>query len=114
MRTIAEITAMLVEHRALAVLTEYNSDREPKAVSFRIQTEHGLIAFQLPARVEQVVRILSSQRRRIKAQLAMVQAELVSLTEVFLPYAQDAQGRTFYEAVKAARFPGLLLEDKAS
>ena len=39
MRTIAKITAMLVEHRALAVLTEYNSDREPRAVSFRIQTE---------------------------------------------------------------------------
>jgi hypothetical protein len=117
-----------------------NVDRVPKAVSFRIQCEYGLIAFRLPARIEAVEKILSKGRRipwgaageKIKAriaeqaartawriirdwleaQLAMTQAGLVSMVEIFLPYAQDAQGRTFYEATKAAQFPGLLLEDK--
>jgi hypothetical protein len=133
-RTLAEIHGMLVENGALAIMTEYNSEREPKAISFRIQTEYGLIAFQLPARVEQVGKILATGRRRahpqtirqqacrtawriirdwLEAQLAMTRAGLVSMTEIFLPYAQDSSGRTFYEAAKAARFPGLLLQDKA-
>ena len=132
-RTLAEISKMLVENHALAILTEYNTDREPRAISFRIQTEYGLIAFQLPARIEAVAKILAMNHRQTKpqtireqamrtawrivrdwleAQLAMVQAGLVSTVEIFLPYAQDAQGRTFYETAKVARFTGLLLEDK--
>ena len=134
-RTLAEISRMLVENRALAILTEYSADREPHAVSFRIQTEHGLLSFRLPARIDQVAKILTMNHRRTKpqtireqavrtgwriirdwleAQLAMVKAGLVSTVEIFLPYAQDSQGRTFYETAKAARFPGLLLEDKPS
>ena len=132
MRTISEITSMLVENHALAIMTEY-VDREPRAVSFRIQTEHGLIAFQLPARIEAVAKLLAKSHRRTKpqlvreqavrtawriirdwleAQLAMTQAELVSMVEIFLPYAQDSTGQTFYERVKAARFQELLLADK--
>ena len=73
-KTLAEISRMLVENRALAILTEYNADREPKAVSFRIQTEYGLIAFQLPARIDQVAKILSASHRRTKPQTIREQA----------------------------------------
>ena len=34
------------------------------------------------------------------------------MVEIFLPYAQDSAGRTFYERALAERFPGMLLEDK--
>ena len=73
-RTLSEIRDMLVENRALAILTEYNEDREPKALSFRIQTDYGLIAFQLPARIDQVAKILAANHRRTRAQTIREQA----------------------------------------
>ena len=59
---------MLVEHHALAILTEFDSERQPKAISFRVQTEHGLLSFQLPARIDGVTKILLAGRRRYNAQ----------------------------------------------
>jgi hypothetical protein len=133
-KTVAEISQMLVEHGAQSLLLEYNAQREPCAISFRIQTQYGLIAFRLPSRVNQVGRLLAAERRRqrnpqanhekaarvgwrvlkdwVAAQLALIKAEMVGLEEVFLPYALDHQGQTFFERAKAARFAGMLLEDE--
>jgi hypothetical protein len=46
-KTIAEINALLAEAKASAILTDLN-DGEPVAISFRIQTEFGLLSFMLP------------------------------------------------------------------
>jgi len=48
----------------------------------------------------------------LEAQLAMNQAGMVSMTEVFLAYAQDNQGQTVYERLKDQKFSGLTLEDR--
>ena len=42
----------------------------------------------------------------------MIQAGLVLTEQVFLPYAQDDQGRTVFEQIRERRFAGLLLTDK--
>jgi hypothetical protein len=127
-KTIAEIQQMLSEAGAEAVLLEYK-DRRAVAVSFRIQSEYGLISFQLPARVEQATRLMTRNRRirnpakwqlqaertawrviwdLVDAQLATVKLGLTAITEVFLPYAQDSQGGTLYERMRATRFAALL------
>jgi len=129
-KTVAEIHKMLALQRAQAVLIEYDGNGSPSAIAFRIQTEYGLIPFRLPARVGQVAKVMTSGRRMrnheawrdqaartawriirdwLEAQLAMIQAGLVTLVEVFLPYAQDQQGRTFYELAKETKFQRLLL-----
>jgi hypothetical protein len=37
----------------------------------------------------------------------MIEAGLVDLQQVFLPYAQDAKGRTFYELMRERKFQPL-------
>jgi hypothetical protein len=43
-----------------------------------------------------------------------IEAGLVDLEQVFLPYAQDATGRTFYELMRERRFQPLLPGSKNS
>ena len=60
-RSIAEITRMLQEGGASAILLENNADREISAVSFRMQTTFGETAFSLPANVGAVILALNAQ-----------------------------------------------------
>jgi hypothetical protein len=50
----------------------------------------------------------SSKSTWLEAQLAMIDAGLVDLEQIFLPYAQDSAGQTVYEVVRAQRFSNLL------
>ena len=131
--TVAQIHKMLTEHGASQILIDNGPDKKPIAISFRIQTEYGQLSFQLPARLSQIAKILAAEHPRTKqpkiheqatrtgwriihdwleAQLAMIQAGMVSMTEVFLPYAQNDQGETAYERLKDQKFSGLALEDR--
>jgi len=137
-RTVSEISALLAEAKATAILSEYGPPDQPgepgklMAISFRIKTEFGVLTFRLPANVEGVFALLQrskaippklrsrEQAGRVawritlawlEAQLAMIQAGLVRLEEVLLPFAQDSSGKTLYERLREAKFAGLLLEE---
>lgn len=124
-KTAAEIQKKLAQAKAQAILCEYDSHAVMCAMSFRIITEHGAIFFRLPANTEGVLRSLranpkvpkksknSEQAARVawrilkdwvEAQLAIVEAEMAELTEVFLPYAQDSSGKTVYQSIEATNF----------
>jgi hypothetical protein len=128
-KTVKEIEDKLAKAKAEAILKEYDSDGTVAALSFRIATEFGILTFRLPAniqRVYQVVvrdgRIPRSQRTReqaariawrivkdwTEAQLAMIEAGLVELTQVFLPYVQAPNGQTLYELMREQKFQPLL------
>jgi hypothetical protein len=47
----------------------------------------------------------------LEAQLALIQAGLATLDQVFLPFCQDPAGVTLYERMRQAKFSGLLLEE---
>ena len=121
-KTASEIQAKLAKARAQAVLCEYGDDGVMCSMSFRIATPNGVIAFQLPANTTGVLRALQRDKRVparlktkqqaanvawrvlkdwIEAQLAIVEAEMADMTEVFLPYAQRMDGATVYQAIKA-------------
>lgn len=127
-KTVMEIQKALASHKAKAVLTEYDDEGVVTHVSFKIETPHGLMPFRLPANVDGVQACLHRNRQvpnRLKtreqaarvawrivkdwveAQLAIVEAEMVDMVEVFLPYAQGEDGRTLYEKFSDA--PQLLL-----
>jgi hypothetical protein len=133
-RTVAEIHNLLAQANVTAILSEL-VDGKTSAISFRVQTEFGVLTFRLPARIAEVHQILlrsktipprlrtREQAERVgwrivlawlEAQLAMIQAGLVGLEEVFLPYCQDPAGVTLYERMRQAKFSGLLLEDGES
>jgi hypothetical protein len=134
-KTVAEIQSKLAKAKAEAILTEYESDGTVSALSFRIKTEFGTLTFRLPANIQRVyqvlvrdARIARSQRTReqaarvawrivkdwLEAQLAVIEAGLVDLEQVFLPYAQDQSGETFYELVRKQKFVSLLADGRAS
>ena len=124
-KTAAEIQKKLAMAKAQAVLCEYDDDAVMCAMSFRIMTPHGLVFFRLPVNTRGVLNSLLSDKKvpkRLKtksqaakvawrilkdwveAQLAIVDAEMASITEVFLPYAQDKTGRTMYQAIEQNGF----------
>jgi len=127
-KTAAEIQKKLAMAKAQAVLCEYDDETVMCAMSFRIMTPHGMIFFRLPANTQGVYKALKADPKvpkRLKtreqaakvawrilkdwveAQLAIVDAEMADMTEVFLPYAQGHDGRTMYETIEQSGFKAL-------
>lgn len=124
-KTASEIQKKLAIAGAKAVLSEYDEDGIMSAMSFRIQTQGGLLSFRLPININGVYQALCDdykvpkrlqtheQAARvawrivkdwIEAQLAIIEAGQAELTEVFLPYAQNQLGQTVYDAIKGNGF----------
>lgn len=112
-RTLSEISGKLAKAGAQGILTDYQ-DGEASGITFSIETEHGLVYFKLPANIAGVSKALADDNcyrdeghaRRvawrilkdwIEAQLAIIEAGMAELSQVFLPYAQTASGQTVYE-----------------
>lgn len=122
-KTINEIQQILAKHKAKAILTEYGDTGCIIAMSFKISTIHGDIGIRLPARQENVLKILKKQKNQnnsiratneqaektawrnikdwIDAQMALIDTEMVEIDEVFLPYIINNNGKTLYEKFKS-------------
>jgi hypothetical protein len=138
-KTVSEIQSALAKAGATAVMHEYDGFGNVSALSFRIMTRFGEIAFRLPANVSAVQLVLRRQaqsgkipRRYIddlpqatrvawrilkdwtEAQLALVETGMVTIEQVFLAYAQNASGQTLFEAISEKKFTGLALPSSTS
>ena len=134
-RTIDDIHRTLVKARAQAIMSEYDAAGHVTAISFKCPTAHGLMAFRLPCDVQRVSAVLNRavkarevpQRllndadyaRRIgwriikdwvEAQLALIETEMATVDQVFLPYAYTPSGETVYQHMLATNFSALQLE----
>ncbi len=131
-KTAQEIAKCLSRHGAKAVLTEYDEKEGlVEAISFRISLNGSDVSFRLPCDWKPVLRILEndpkvprSNRTReqavrtswrivkdwVEAQMALVETQMASTLQVFLPYAQSSDGSTLYD--KIAENPQLLLGGK--
>lgn len=116
-KTSGEIQAKLAKHGATAVTALYEGG-EPTAIGFSIETDYGVRDFRLPAntagvyqalhrewRANQVPRryVSEAQAQRVawrilkdwvEAQLAIIEAGIVELDEVMLPWMVTGNGRT--------------------
>lgn len=129
-KTISEIQQCLAKRRVQAMMQEYDAEGAPTALSFRIMTPFGMMSYRLPANVDKVLAVLKrqkgvpwrlqtkSQAARvawrivkvwIEAQCAFIESEMVTIDQVFLPYAQDQTGQTLYERLTGEKFNGLAL-----
>lgn len=132
-KTVTEIQGILARAGALAIMTEYDQNAVLCGISFRIGTPHGPLSYSLPCDVEAVLRILTTQRKAgkvpaklvtkeqaarvgwriikdwIEAQMALVQTQMVTLDQVFLPYARTNNGETVYQRYLGSGFSGLAL-----
>lgn len=118
-KTIAEITKCLVSHGASKIVTDYQG-MIPSAIMFSLMIGDKPVYYTLPANYSGVLRAMEKQKisksyctkdqavrvswRIIKdwveAQMAIVEAELADVSEVFLPYAIMASGNTLYQDIQ--------------
>lgn len=123
-RTVSEIHLMLADHGAKRILFDYGDDGKVNAISFTISTPYGEQAIKLPANAERVRAVLHEQKNSTKnrsrtpiddsqeqadrvawrivkdwlaAQLAILETEMVTVQQVFLPYFINNKGETLYE-----------------
>lgn len=111
--TLGQIQGMLVKHGTKKILHEYDDNGRVDAVSFMINTPVGMQAVRLPANVEAVQKVLAKQKVKydyeqaervawrivkdwIEAQMAIIESEMVTIDQVFLPYMTDGKGNTVY------------------
>lgn len=129
-RTLNEIQKKLATAGANAIMLQYDGG-EPASVAFRLDTPSGLVSFQLPANFNGVRSIMFKGKRTIsekqemqvrrtswrilkdwiEAQLALVQAQMATPLQVFLPYAQTREG-TVYECIERGGSANLLSDQR--
>lgn len=119
-KTISEIQKCLVKHGATKIVTDYK-DGLPSGVTFCLMLNDNMVAFSLPANYEGVLNAmkkdpkvpsrLCSKEQALKvswriikdwveAQMAIVEARLADVAEVFLPYAVTKSGTTLYKEIQ--------------
>lgn len=62
-QTVNDIQKILVKAKASAILTEYDPDGNPSAISFHIALNKNDVKFRLPVDVEGVTRTLRHDRK---------------------------------------------------
>lgn len=116
-QTLQEIQKKLVAHGAKTFMIEYALG-EPSGLCFLVPTKKGELSFRLPANVKQVRKVLEDQRVKsyidydMAARVAWriikdwVDAQLVTIEEVFLPYmlVPGEDKTTLYDAMVAKGF----------
>ncbi len=126
-KTVGEISECLSLHGARRIAVDYE-DGLPVSLAFCITLNSQDVFFQLPCRWRGVLNVLQSDKKVaralctkeqalrvswrilkdwVEAQMAAVEAEIASVSEVFLPYALTANGQTVFE--KISDNPQLLL-----
>ena len=117
-RSINEIQNILVAHGAKHILLDYD-DGQPSGLAFIVTTAYGDMPFKLPANIERVWAVLNKQRVRsrvkpemasrvawrilkdwVRAQMAILETDMVTIDQVFLPYMQVGNnGKILYEVM---------------
>jgi len=118
LKSIGEIQGILVAHGAKHILIDYDNG-EPVGLAFIIATPYGDTPFRLPASIDKVQAVLNKQRVRtqvsrelasrvawrilkdwVRAQTAILDTEMVSVDQIFLPYMQVGEGgKTLYDVM---------------
>jgi hypothetical protein len=118
-KTVAEIQKTLGSKGARSITTDYDAQGRTVAITFMLHLREQQISFRLPVNPEGVFDALYNQKGVekkyktreharlvawrilkdwIEAQLAIVEANQAKMVEVFLPYALDNKGLTFFQA----------------
>jgi len=116
-KTITEIQQILAKAGATKMIVDNDANQLPTALTFCINWHGAPLAFALPCNFEGVLkamrrsnkvpRALCTEEQALRvgwrivkdwvaAQLAITEAQLASVAEVFLPYAITKTGKTLY------------------
>ena len=124
LKSVGEIQGILVGHGARAIMINYAKDKTIESLSFIVETRHGDIPFRLPVNANAVLKVLEEQecppryanypqavrvawritKDWVRAQMAMLETEMVKIEQVFLPYMMASKDKTLYEAMEDKHF----------
>lgn len=114
-KTVGEIITLLSKKGAVSINTDYDAGKA-KAITFVIRIQDCLIPFRLQPNIKGVQSKLPGNRdiqraervawrillRWVEAQIAMVESTQAEMGQVFLPYAVNNSGETFWQAFQAS------------
>jgi hypothetical protein len=123
-KTVGEIQGILVGHGAREILMNYDEDGVIESLSFIVKTPYGNLPIKLPVNAQAVLKVLEREgvppryrnhpqavriawrvlRDWVRAQMALLETEMVRMEEIFLPYMVSNDGRTLYEAMVEHKF----------
>ena len=112
------IEKTLAEHKAKQIVRDYDDQGRIVSISFVVATSHGDVGVKLPARFSKVKEIFDQNglnykedqpyrtawatiRDWVSAQMALIDWKMVKPEEVFLPYAINRDGKTFFEVIES-------------
>ncbi|WP_316778341.1 hypothetical protein [Pedobacter antarcticus] len=119
-KTISEITQCLVKHGAGQIVSDYDGGI-PVSVKFMIRITDVPVYYSLPANYSGVLKAMERNKKVprhlctreqairvswriikdwVEAQMAIVEADIAEMAEVFLPYAVTKTGNTLYHEIK--------------
>jgi hypothetical protein len=118
--SLGKIQGALASHGARQIMVDYDEAGQPVGVAFAIETLAGRRGFLLPASVDGVVTVFAKQKIKadreqaaktawknlqdwVLAQMAIIEAGMAQLDEVFLPYLTDGRGRTLYSLYQSGQ-----------
>lgn len=131
-KTVMEIQSALAKAGASAIMAEYDDKGNIVALSFKLRADKGDMSFKLPTAWQPVQKTLQRQRVSAKyqtpehalrvawritkdwveAQLAIIETQMVTTAQVFLPYAIMKDGDSVYQYF--AKNNSMLLGDGSS
>ena len=131
-KSVGEIQGMLVAHGAMSILMNYAEGGLIESLSFIIKSPYGEMPIRLPVNADAVLKVLEEQRVPpryanhgqavrvawrilkdwVRAQMAILETEMVRMEQVFLPYMVTKNDRTLYETMVDHQF--YLTEGKQS
>jgi len=129
-RTAGQISELLGDCGARAVMIEYDEAGKVAAIAFQVVVGGQTVPYRLPIRVEPLLALLRKKRRDVKleqaeniawrqvyrwlqAQLAMIDTGMVELPEVMLPYLHVGLNETLYQRLAGRGFQALTGEISA-
>jgi len=119
LKTVGEIQGILVAHGARSILMNYGKDGSIESLSFIIETPYGDMPIRLPINARAVLKVLEEQRVPpryanypqavriawrivkdwVRAQMAILETEMVKMEQIFLPYMITKNNQTLYESM---------------
>ena len=117
-KTIGEIQKLLIKNGASKIVFDY-ADGLPVSLTFVAVFKGETAFYSLPSRFEGIYKLLKNQSRVpktmeqahkigwrilkdwIESQLALIEAEIAELPEIFLPYGVTRNGERLYDYIKS-------------
>jgi hypothetical protein len=123
-KTVGEIQGILVGHGARSILINYAANGVVESLSFIVKTPYGDMPIRLPTDAKAVLRVMEEQgvpRRYltdeqavkvawrivkdwVRAQMAILETEMVKMEQIFLPYIMITDAQTLYETMVDKKF----------